>query len=83
MAQAQIQNQKNNPVPAFATLTVGAIDQFVLDLVNSSYFWPATQYHQIEPPRFLGHKNTVQQCVDPVITYAKGHGNILSRGNPR
>jgi hypothetical protein len=61
-------------------MTVQAIDGFVQSLTqDSSYFFPATQYHLINLPRFSGHQNTVQSCVDPVMAYARSHNNVLSR----
>ena len=61
-------------------MTVQAIDGFVASLIqDSSYFFPATQYHRINIPQFSGHQNTVQNCVDPINAYARSHNNILSR----
>ncbi len=60
-------------------MTVVGIDQVVEALTTSSYFSLLTQYHEIEPPRFSGHQNTVQQCVDKVMTYAKANNFVLTR----
>jgi len=61
-------------------MTVQAIDGFVASLIqDSSYFFPATQYHRMDNPRFSGRQNTVQNCVDPVNNFARSHNNILTR----
>jgi hypothetical protein len=60
-----------------ALVTQEAVDLFVGSLVSSSYFYPLTQYHEIEPPEFSGRQRTVKECVDPVINYANTHGNLL------
>jgi len=79
MSWDQYTSQSLKQVPGKYEMTVAAIDGLVQALTGSSYFYLLSQYHEIEPPRFSGHQNTVQQCVDPVMAYARANGNILSR----
>ena len=61
------------------SMTVQEIDGFVKNLIDSSFFFPATQYHLINIPSFLGNQKTVQSCVDPVLAFARSHSNVLTR----
>jgi hypothetical protein len=59
-------------------LSIASIDAVVTGLVSSSYFYLASQYHEIEPPTFSGHQTTASACTQPVVQYANANNNLLS-----
>jgi hypothetical protein len=64
--------------PGSLPMTMFNIDSVVEDLTTDTYFDVLSQYHEIEPPRFSGHQNTVQKCVDAVVNYAKNNNYVLN-----